>query len=103
MAEQRDILSRLQIVIKRSTPTMRIIAAVCIVLSITTVLVLHSAALELRERTEYLKEQAALEEQKNQELQDSIDKLGSVDSVEDIAKEELGLVDPDSVIVEPEE
>lgn len=103
MAEHNDILSRLQIVIRRSSPMVRIVAAVCIVLSITTVLVLHSAALELQERTAYLKEQAALLEQEKQALKDSIDKLGSVDSVEDIAKEELGLVDPDSVIVEPEE
>jgi len=103
MAEQNDLLSRVQLVIRRSTPLMRIAAAACIVLSVTTVLVLHSAALDMRERAEYLKSQAAQLEKEQQELKENIDKLGSVDSVEDIAKDELGLVDPDSVIVEPEE
>ena len=103
MAEQNDLLSRVQLVIRRSTPLMRIAAAVCIVLSVTTVLVLHSAVLDMREHAEYLKSQAAQLEKEQQELKENIDKLGSVDSVEDIAKDELGLVDPDSVIVEPEE
>ena len=103
MAEQNDLLSRVQLVIRRSTPLMRIAAAACIVLSVTTVLVLHSAALDMRERAEYLKSQAAQLEKEQQELKENIDKLGSVDSVEDIAKDELGLVDPDTIIVEPEE
>jgi cell division protein FtsB len=49
-----------------------------------------------------LKDQAAQLEQDNGQLKDKIDGLGSVDSVEDIAKEELDLVDPDSVIIQPE-
>ena len=39
----------------------------------------------------------------NQELQDKIDDLGSVQSVQDIAREELGLVDPDTIVIQPEE
>jgi hypothetical protein len=35
-------------------------------------------------------------------MEDKIGQLGSVDSVKDIAGEELDLVDPDSVIIEPE-
>ena len=41
-------------------------------------------------------------ERENEELQQNIDALGSVESDERIAQEELGLAYPDTVILQPE-
>lgn len=54
-----------------------------------------------QKRLQELLDQAQGLEQENSQLEDKIDSVGSVDSMEQIAKDELGLVDPDSVIVQP--
>jgi cell division protein FtsB len=48
-----------------------------------------------------MQQQAAELEYENEELKKKIDQLDSEQSVKDIAREELGLVDPDEVIVDP--
>ena len=50
---------------------------------------------------EELAAQAAELEQDKSDLNTQIDQLGSVQSVLDIAEQELGLVNPDTVIFEP--
>lgn len=55
-----------------------------------------------RDRVRVLKDQAQQLQQENDRLEDKIGAIGSVESVEQIAKDELGLVDPDTVIVRPE-
>ena len=37
----------------------------------------------------------------NEELQEKIDTLGSVKSAQQIAEEELGLINPDAIILDP--
>ena len=49
-----------------------------------------------------LKEEASGLEYTNEELERKTEELGSVQSIQDIAEEELGLVDPDTVIFQPE-
>ena len=46
-------------------------------------------------------DEAAALEQENADLQEDIEALGSAQSVQEIAKESLGLVDPDTVIIKP--
>ena len=43
-----------------------------------------------------------IEEFVNEVLEQKTEDLGSVQSIQDIAKEELGLVDPNTVIIDPE-
>ena len=49
-----------------------------------------------------LKQEASGLEYANQELDRKTDELGSVQSIQDIAQEELGLMDPDTIIIDPE-
>ena len=56
----------------------------------------------IAERTQAQKEAAAALEQENADLQEKIDKVDSVEGVRDIAREELGLVDPDTIVIQPE-
>jgi cell division protein FtsB len=55
---------------------------------------------DIQKQTQDMKAEAARLEQENAELEDKIDQLGSVQSAMDIAQEELGLVDPDTVVIE---
>lgn len=92
--------SRFQILIRRSSPVTKIVAAVAIVLSIMALVALRWAQNDIQARTQQMKSEAAQLEAENEQLQDKIDRLGSVGSVQEIAQEDLGMVDPDSVIIE---
>ncbi len=74
-----------------------------IVLSMVALLVLGNAIRAARERTEELRAQASRLEQENSRLNGLIDSLGTLAGIQQIAREELGLVDPDSVIIKPEQ
>lgn len=103
MTQQTGFLSRIRIRILRSSTATKVAIVCAVVLSTVTLAALHGILQQTLEQTEALRQQAAQLEQENAELKDKIDDLGSVDSVEDIAKEELGLVDPDTVIIEPQQ
>ena len=92
--------SRFQILIRRSSPVTKIVATVAIVLSIMALVALRWAQNDIQAQTQQMKSEAAQLEAENEQLQDKIDRLGSVGSVQEIAQEELGMVDPDTVIIE---
>ncbi|MBQ7801680.1 MAG: hypothetical protein IJ375_05085 [Oscillospiraceae bacterium] len=56
---------------------------------------------KIENRTGDLRTQAAALEEDNTDLEQKIQDLGSVQSVHDIAQEELGLVSPDAVVFQP--
>ena len=68
----------------------------CVVFPNTAV----AASGEAEETLADLRQQAAILDQRNDELRRDIDELGTTDSVRKIAQEELGLVDPDTIIFE---
>jgi len=94
--------SRFRLVYKRSKPLTKIVVLCAIVLSMVTLLAIRQQLLDAQTLKDSLKDKASQLEQENGQLEDKIDSLGSIDSVEDIAKDELGLVDPDTVIITPE-
>ena len=57
----------------------------------------------LQEELVSSKEQADALEQENQDLTQYIDELGTVQGIQRIAEDELGLVDPDTVIIVPQQ
>lgn len=94
--------SRFQIVIRRSSPITKIVATLAIVLSMVALIALHWIRSDIEEQTTAMRSEAAGLEAENADLTDRIGSLGSVGSVEQIAREELGLVDPDTVIIDTE-
>lgn len=102
MAERSNPFSRIRLVYKRSKPLTKIVVLCAIVLSMVALLAIRQQLLDAQALKDSLKDQASQLEQENGQLEDKIDSLGSIDSVEDIAKDELGLVDPDTVIIDPE-
>ena len=66
-------------------------------------LVLRGAMLQTQSRTDGLRGEAAALEAENRQLKQSIGLQNTVDGILKIAREKLGLVDPDTVIFEPEQ
>lgn len=98
----RNLTSRIRLVYKRSNTLTKVAVCTAVVLSTAALLMLHSATLDAQANRDALQQQAQQLEQEKNQLSDKIDSLGSADSVEQIAKDELGLVDPDTVIITPE-
>ena len=55
----------------------------------------------IRQETENLREEAAAVEYENEDLEEKIDEVDSVQGVQNIAEEELHMVDPNTVIIDP--
>ncbi len=98
----RKLLSQIKLVNKPSSRMTKVAVCAAIALSVVALLVLHSAALDAQAKADAWREKAQQLEQENDRLQAQIDSLGSSDSVEQIAKDELGLVDPDTIVIQPE-
>ena len=103
MAENKNRTLPFRLVIRRSSPLMKIVVLAAVVLSIAALLALRSAILDTRAQAEALRSQAASLEQENEELTEKVDGIGTVDGILQIAQEELGLVDPDTVVIKPEQ
>ena len=88
-----------KIVFQHSRPLTKVVVLAALVLSMTALIVLGIARENAEKRAEEYRAQAAQLEQENSALSDKIDKLGSVDSIQEIAEEELGLFNPDTVII----
>ena len=96
-------LRRVKLVFRKSRPVTKVVALCAVVFSIVALLALQSAILASREQTAGLLSQAGKLEQENQELKDRIEGLDTEDGIRDIAQEDLGLVDPDTVIIVPQQ
>lgn len=98
MAKQR----KFRLVYRRSSTLTKCVVLAAILLSTVTVITLGAVRREAQAQTEALRQEAAYLEQENQKLRDSISILGTVESVKEIARDILGLVDPDTVVFETE-
>lgn len=91
----------IRLVYRRTPMVIKIVLLVAIVFSMVTLLTLRGQLLKTQAQIDDLRQQAQQEEQKKDELSDKNEELGSVDSIDDIAQGELGLVDPDTIIIQP--
>ena len=101
MAAQFNIGRRIQIVFRPSTTSLKIVVIVLIVLSTAALIALSWVRQSIQVQTEDLRQEAMALEQDNRDLEEKIGNLGSVQSIEEIAQEELDLVKPDTVIINP--
>ena len=102
MAAGENPLRRIRLVYRRSSNTLKIVVIAALVLGTLSLLMLRGAILRMEQKTEELRQQAAVLEQENKKLEKSISQLGTVQSVTELAEQLLGLVDPDTVIFSPE-
>lgn len=100
MIHVSSFLSRFQLQYRRTSSLHKVVIAAAVVLSSVTLFSLRLAQWEAEEKLLDLRRQATVLEQENAELRQDIGELGTTDSIRKIAREELGLVDPDTIIFE---
>lgn len=100
MTKIRSFLSRFQLQYRRTSTLNKVVIAAAIVLSSLTLLSLRLVQQETEQTLTDLRQQVAVLDQRNDELREDIDALGTSDSIRKIAQQELGLVDPDTIIFE---
>ena len=102
MAKIREKLKLIKLRLRPSPRSTKIMLIVAILFAMIALIALRIQINKLENRTEDLRDKAAALEQDNKDLQENIGILGSVQSIIQIARDELGLVDPNTVILDPE-
>lgn len=102
MAEKKNPFRDVQLVYHRSKALTKVVVIAAIVLSMAALITLRWAQNDIENQTADMRTEAAQLEAENAELEEKISALGSIQSVLEIAMEKLGLVDPDTVIIQPE-
>ena len=103
MKRLKQFLSRIRLVYQPSSPLLKCIVAAMLVLVTIALLALRGGILETQRSTDEKRKEAAVYESENQQLKEDMGLQNTVAGILKIAKEKLGLVDPDSVIFEPED
>ena len=103
MGRLRSTLKRVRLVYRRSSTLTKTVVIATIAISMVVLLFLHGHITAAEKRYEAEKNQAAHLEQDNNKLEENINSIGSVDNAEQIAKDELGMLPSDSVIMIPAE
>jgi cell division protein FtsL len=102
MAKIKEFLSKIRLTYRRTNNVTKMAVAVAIVACIVTLVTLRLSMTALQNRTEDLRQKAGVLEEANQDLNNKISDLGSAKSTVEIAEEELGLVQPDAVVIQTE-
>lgn len=85
----------------RSHPLTKVVVITLILVSTAALITLSWSGNQLRREIAQLREEAAILTAENAELKEKIDKLGTLEGVEDIAEDELEMVDPDTIVIDP--
>ena len=100
MAEKRTPPKQVKVEVRPASNILKIILILLILFSIVALVSLRWVHNGILTQIGELKEEASGLEHANQVLDQKTEELGSVQSIQDIAKEELGLVDPNTVIID---
>lgn len=102
MADSRKNSTSVRLVFGQASPLLKTAIAAVIALSTVTLITLRVTQWDAQDRAQQLRERAAALEQESVRLQEQIDDLGTVDSIRQIAAQELGLVDPNAIMIDSE-
>lgn len=94
-------LKRVRFVYRRSNNMTKTVVIAALLLSMAALMVLHGAITTAEKQLQEKRELAAKLEQEKDKLNQDIGSLGSADSVDQIAQDKLGLIDPDSIVITP--
>ena len=102
MARFKNPLANVRLVYRKSSTLMKIVVITAVALSIAAVLVLRTAIHTTRESTDALRQEAMALEQEQALLEQYDREKGTIKEVIRIAMERLGLIEPDSIVIQPE-
>ena len=102
MAEKSTPPKQVKVEVRPASNILKIILILLILFSIVALIALRWVHTGILNQIDELKDEASGLEYANEVLEQKTADLGSVQSIQDIAKEELGLVDPDTILIDPE-
>ena len=102
MAEKNTPPKQVKVEVRPASNILKIILILLILFSIVALIALRWVHNGILTQIDELKDEASGLEYANEVLEQKTEELGSVQSIQDIAKEELGLVDPDTILIDPE-
>lgn len=102
MAGFADRFRQFRFVRKHSSPLQKLTLLIAILFSSVALVTLGVFIHKEQAKAEALREQAKLEQQENQDLNDKLSNLGTMESVEQIAREILGLINANGIFFQPE-
>ena len=102
MEENKNPLKNVHIVIRHSPLPLKILLGVLVVLSMATLGTLRLVHNNIQAEIRNLESQAAAVEYEDTRLDQRMEDPTSFENIRNIAKEELGLVDPDTVLFDPQ-
>ena len=88
-------------VFSQSSPLLKILVVLLLTFSLVALAALTWVKLSVEKQTEALREEAVAVSGENQKLENRLADMESDDTVKEIAKEELGLAEPGTVIIQP--
>ena len=91
-----------QIVFRKGKVLTKVVVMVTIVLSMAALITLRLSQDRVLEQTDQMRQEAAALEYENAQLTEKIDSANTVQGVEQIAQEELELVSPDTILIDPD-
>lgn len=92
---------RIRVVFSPSTPLLKILVVVLLTFSLVALAALNWVRIRVQSQTEDLRAQTVSVAGENQKLQERLADMDSDDAVRAIAKEELGLAEPGTVMIQP--
>ena len=92
---------KIKVVLHPGKLALKILVLIMVIACIAALLMLTLAILDARREVEALRQQAADLQIENNQLQQDIEQLGTVQSIIKIAMEKLGLIQPDAIIIKP--
>ena len=102
MLEFQTPIGKVKVVRRRSRLLTKVVVLAAVLLSVATLLTLLLVIHSTRAQTEALKTEAVQLNRENSRLELYIQELGTIKGIIRIAQEELGLIEPDSIILDPE-
>ena len=102
MAEKNTPQKTVKVEVRPASNILKVILIALILFSIVALISLRWVHSGILAEIAGLKDEASGLEYANEVLEQKTEELGSIQSIQDIAKEELGLVDPDTILIDPE-
>ena len=99
MAQKKNIFQKYRFVFQPSPLVLKFALLITILVAVVSLSVLGGYIANIHAQTENLRHYAGELEQKIDHLEDKLDSLGTVESVTDIAGDELGMVDGEATVV----
>ena len=101
MAERRKPFRNIRFIVRPGPRKLKILLMALVLACAAALAALGFVQVRIRQQTQAALDQAAALEQENEELIEKQENLGSSSSIKEIAKEELGLVDPNTILIDP--